>query len=626
MNLGDSHAEATLVGVAACQDNNNCNGGSGEDLTCALSRTRGLFTNSTPASRQEEGDIERPSSQQSKAKEEGKRTSPVGDSKSNSTRSPAALKDETSEDQEDLQQIQEALVQRIVVEGVADNVRDDDAILSSIEPLPSTALAHASLDEKIRSAISISSNFGPRAYAQRERRSPSLMERPETRTTTWTGENEAGTESPNSHLFVAHPVDGQELELPRAQEVHDLEQAQDSSRKQRISKEGNKKNRTLMLCSILGLGAIVVGVVLLLVFLLPRRSGVSMIAGVDIRKEVATPTAAPTLSARDYALDLLPTDTIANIRKHPESPPALAFQWLINNDAPVWETLWNSTNSTDPDLQKTHILQRYALAILYYALQGEHWYQNTGWLEPGVDECLWYSSFDTPCHDQDPNRTWLFVDIALDSNNLYGTVPSEVLQLLPNLRVFDIAHNHVTGTIPSELGLATDLLLINVMDNQMTGTLPSQLPSKLMMVNLAENQLTGTLPATALGQMTSLFDWNVTSNAFGGPIPSGTFVILWKAYCCSIFIFQPNSSTRFLVTELGTLSGLKKLWLGDNAWTGTLPTELSALTGLEELVVRGQHQLLSGSIPSALCPVMGDCGMLLCGCNCTALCERIPGA
>ena len=448
----------------------------------------------------------------------------------------------SSEAQEEEEKSTAAIVQKsLFISDDDDEPKEEEAledVLSSIEPLPSnTPIANAILDDKIRCAVSISSSYGPGAYAQAE--SPPLVRLEATTTTATTATSEVGGASSGQHLLVAHPVTiSQELlELPTAQEVVDLEQARDSSssrREPRNSKPDSDRNRSRsMLYALLGV-VVAVGAVLLLVFLLPSETPtMNAVNTTNVQKEGAT--AAPTASTRDYVLGLLSADTIVAIRNYPDAPPTLAFHWLIDDDAPFWETLWNSTNTTDADIRETRILQRYGLAIFYFALRGDDWYQNTEWLEPGVDECLWHSSFDTPCHDQDPDRTWLFVDVALDSNNLRGTVPPEVFPLLPNLRVFDVAHNSVTGTIPSELGIATDLLLLNVMDNHITGPLPA-LPSKLMMVNLAENQLTGTLPAIALGQMTSLFDWNVTDNAFRGPIPSGKVVLFGTALYNLFFV------------------------------------------------------------------------------------------
>jgi hypothetical protein len=84
----------------------------------------------------------------------------------------------------------------------------------------------------------------------------------------------------------------------------------------------------------------------------------------------------------------------------------MAFNWMVTNSTNI-ETLSNET-----------IIQKYALATLYYSANGDSWYMNTLWLDSD-DECNgWWGVSCT--------NTGAVSQLALYSNNLEGTVPPEI--------------------------------------------------------------------------------------------------------------------------------------------------------------------------------------------------------
>jgi len=87
-------------------------------------------------------------------------------------------------------------------------------------------------------------------------------------------------------------------------------------------------------------------------------------------------------------------------------------------------------------------------------------------------------------------------EIDLDSDNLDGTIPSE-LGDLSNLEFLDLEANRLSGTIPSELGDLSNLQRLDLDANSLSGTLPSELGnlSNLQTLNLENNSLSGTLPS-----------------------------------------------------------------------------------------------------------------------------------
>ena len=77
------------------------------------------------------------------------------------------------------------------------------------------------------------------------------------------------------------------------------------------------------------------------------------------------------------------------------------------------------------------------------------------------------------------------VDLYLFENKLNGTIPTE-LGLLSNLEWLDLFKSQLTGTIPSELGLLSNLISLSLDSNQFTGTVPTILAS----LPLSKSQIT----------------------------------------------------------------------------------------------------------------------------------------
>ena len=72
----------------------------------------------------------------------------------------------------------------------------------------------------------------------------------------------------------------------------------------------------------------------------------------------------------------------------------------------------------------------------------------------------------------------LLRDLYLDENQLTGKIPTEI-GLLSNLVVLDMQENQLTGTIPAELGTLVNLLILrldnNTFKNGADGAVPDEL-------------------------------------------------------------------------------------------------------------------------------------------------------
>ena len=101
------------------------------------------------------------------------------------------------------------------------------------------------------------------------------------------------------------------------------------------------------------------------------------------------------------------------------TPQYSAYCWLLRN----------GNIKKYGDMQK---LQRYALATLYYSLNGESWINRSGWLSDGSECSDWFHLYTVEfC------RNGAVIDLNLSGNNVTGTLPDEI-SLLSSLSTYTI--------------------------------------------------------------------------------------------------------------------------------------------------------------------------------------------
>uniref|UniRef100_A0A7S1UYB3 L domain-like protein n=2 Tax=Grammatophora oceanica TaxID=210454 RepID=A0A7S1UYB3_9STRA len=215
--------------------------------------------------------------------------------------------------------------------------------------------------------------------------------------------------------------------------------------------------------------------------------------------------------------------------------------------------------------------------------------------------------------------------LALNGNRLEMEIASEIGGLR-SLTHVDISYNNLgETTLPSELGLLSDLEFIQCFFCQLAGTLPTEIGkcTNLEIVSFASNFIGGTIP-TEIGQLnTSLRHLNLnTNNLEAGPIPSVLFR-LTQLTTLSLFSnsFRGPAFPSEMLSNLTNLENLDlgrmsltgtipttelsvwapsliTLYLSVNSISGTIPTEVGALTRLETLGLDQNN--ISGSLPSEL--------------------------
>lgn len=157
-------------------------------------------------------------------------------------------------------------------------------------------------------------------------------------------------------------------------------------------------------------------------------------------------------------------------------PQYEAFVWLVHLDDAIL-----CPPSLDDDEMRKRILQRYTLATVYFAMNGNEWTScsssakffddsstETGACNNAVrfldasHECKWYGiscvedSEDDEEYDVDVH--YAIEEIVLPTNNLSGAIPTEFYKAFDNLRVWNMEKNGgVFGTMSNGTGTLTEL-------------------------------------------------------------------------------------------------------------------------------------------------------------------------
>ena len=167
-----------------------------------------------------------------------------------------------------------------------------------------------------------------------------------------------------------------------------------------------------------------------------------------------------------------------------------------------------------------------------------------------------------------------------DSNNLQGTIPSE-LEVIQSLVEFDIDNNTLAGSITSAFGKLSLLKFLDLDTNLLEGEIPEALYNltSLIALDLEGNRLSGTV-SSRIGLLTNLFIVQLDNNYLRGNIPTETglltnlgtcvlHVLLFCCHTCVISFFAVTLIYHFLYKGYFTATG--------NQFTGQIPDNLCGL-------------------------------------------------
>jgi len=186
------------------------------------------------------------------------------------------------------------------------------------------------------------------------------------------------------------------------------------------------------------------------------------------------------------------------------------IHWFLNEDE----------RNVCVDDEPVAVFQRYALANIYFAMNGPNWttfsssdrINVTHFLSPS-SECNWEG---VTCEDG------LITQLNLESRNRMGKgyLATEI-SLLPKLESINLASNRLVGDISPELFYYLNhLSSLDLSSNLLTGTISDQIVNlqNLTQLVLCNNTLQGHLPVI-MGEMELLKHVRLDRNLFEGTIP-----------------------------------------------------------------------------------------------------------
>eukprot|EP00797_Seminavis_robusta_P014947 Sro224_g091570.1 leucine rich repeat (1252) ;mRNA; r:21503-25532 len=163
----------------------------------------------------------------------------------------------------------------------------------------------------------------------------------------------------------------------------------------------------------------------------------------------------------------------------------------------------------------------------------------------------------------------LMLDVS--GNSLTGSLHSGFFESIPWVNSFNIASNHFSGTLPTQLGTASSIVELSLAANNFVGSLPSEIGqlTDMQALDLSFNDLSSTIPLE-FGSLASLRSLAMSSNSLVGPLDS----LFWKEQlqANSTVLGNDNDSK-----DTGFGQQLCHLDLSDNALSGTLPLEVGTL-------------------------------------------------
>lgn len=317
------------------------------------------------------------------------------------------------------------------------------------------------------------------------------------------------------------------------------------------------------------------------------------------------------------------------------TPQHSAAVFMANHD-PLNLPLPQATSLSDPEAEQYST--RYIMTVLHHALDGYNWpfqlnfmsadeacFWNglKGALNPGflpalemgglfcqngtmlpvaldlgtyLNACVYYCMLMSELIVPANNLPSSSLRSSLEYNKLSGRIPTE-LGLLTNLIFLDLEFNALNGTIPTELCQLTNLQYLSLRGNLLTGPLPScmGLWTDLDTLYLELNQLDGSFPqGNALCSMTKLETVVVQRNLLTGSIPS--CIGQWTRL--NVLFASENFLDSEIPPEIRSLHNLTHFVIDDNELTGNPTALFNDMASLQFLYL--ENNLFTGAIDSTL--------------------------
>lgn len=190
--------------------------------------------------------------------------------------------------------------------------------------------------------------------------------------------------------------------------------------------------------------------------------------------------------------------------------------------------------------------------------------------------------------------------------NTHTSPPAYVNYTLSSIQYLNLSSNSFGGKFPSFFRNMTSLRVLDLSRNYFNSTVPQYLGTSyksLVQLNLAGNRFDSIEGgfSTILWNQCQLKSFDLSSNSFHGEIVQldGNLSARCIAYDLEILSLSFNKFTGHLPQKfLGQLKNLKFLGLGDNLFSGSIPSSIGGLSSLRELSL--SYNQFTGAIPASL--------------------------
>ncbi|KAF8081621.1 hypothetical protein N665_0874s0015 [Sinapis alba] len=192
------------------------------------------------------------------------------------------------------------------------------------------------------------------------------------------------------------------------------------------------------------------------------------------------------------------------------------------------------------------------------------------------------------------NCTQLLI-LSVGFNRLGGDLPTSIVNLSTSLTELKLQMNHISGSIPHDIGNLINLSKLELDGNILRGTLPNSLGMLLELgyLSLDSNGLSGIIPSS-IGNMTQLETLYLNNNSFEGPIPPS----LGNCRRLLYLYIGCNRMNGTIPREIMQISSLVHIFIEDTSLTGSLPKDVGRLQSLVILSLANSN--LSGQLPQTL--------------------------
>ncbi|XBI05605.1 hypothetical protein VPH35_133756 [Triticum aestivum] len=173
------------------------------------------------------------------------------------------------------------------------------------------------------------------------------------------------------------------------------------------------------------------------------------------------------------------------------------------------------------------------------------------------------------------------VNISL--NQIEGQLPADIGLMFPNMKVLDVSHNIISGTIPPSLCSIGDISIMDLSNNKFAGEVPSCLFNcSAAILKLSNNNLGGMIldGASNLPHIWAIY---LDNNKFEGALPKNL------SGGVQVMDLHGNNISGELETSLWNLPYLEALSLASNGITGDIHPEICKITSLLLLDLSGNY-------------------------------------